>query len=236
MTTIKQRLAGRETVSLINVDHPAPSLVAALAGLGIDAVMFDCEQGLPSMTDVEELSRAAREAGIDALVRVPSAQPWDIERYLLRGVDGLVIPRLDTAAQVAKALDEVRYCTQRTFDAKTIIVQIESVSAVAELDDILAVPGIDAFFIGAVDLAKTMGFKGDYSEPQVVALIGDVIDRIRAVGHNAGMLVTPADVGHWAQRGATMLYGHVNDFIRLGVADWRSRVGTTTGSERGGSS
>jgi 4-hydroxy-2-oxoheptanedioate aldolase len=236
VTTIKQRLARREAVALINIDHPAPSLVASLAGLGIDAVMLDCEQGLPSFSDVEELARAARQAGIGALVRVPSAQPWDIERYLLRGVDGLVIPRLDTATLVAQALEEVRYCRQASFDTTNVIVQIESASAVCELDDILAVPGIDALFIGAVDLSKSMGFRGDYAQPEVLAVIDEVIDRVRAAGRNVGMLVKPADVAHWSGRGVTLLYGHVNDFIRMGAAEWRARASIDSSRDQEGQS
>ncbi|TPG23506.1 HpcH/HpaI aldolase family protein [Variovorax guangxiensis] len=225
MTDFKQRLRIGRTVSLVNADHACAGLVQFVGGLGIDAVMLDCEQGNPSFVDVEDMTRAARLAGVASIVRIPSPEPWTIERYVMRGIDGVVVPRLDTAVQVAKAVADIRYASPRDFARLTVIVQVESASALEELDGFLAVPEVDCFFIGAVDLAKSMGFAGDYSQPEVMDAMDKTIRRIRAQGRSVGFLVKEDDVQVWQAKGVTMLYAHVNDFLRLGARQWRRLSG-----------
>lgn len=221
MNAFKQKLRDRQTCSLVNVDHASPSLVQFLASTGVDAVMFDCEQGNPSFEDVENMSRAARLYNVPAVVRVPSPEPWTIERYVMRGIDGVVVPRLDTAAQAARAVADIRYAAPRNFGATAVLVQVESVSAVRELDGFLAIPEIDCFFIGAVDLAKSMGFEGNYAQPEVVQAIDGVIEKILQADRCIGFLVKEQDVQTWQAKGATMLYTHVNDLIAMGARQWR---------------
>ena len=122
---------------------------------------------------------------------------------------------------------DIRYCAPRNFDDKVVIVQVEAVSAIAELDGFLSVPEVDCFFIGPVDLAKSMGFAGEYSHPAVLAAIDEVIRR--ALDHNrcVGMLVKERDLAAWLSKGVTMLYTHVNDFISLGAREWRQVAGLT---------
>ena len=225
-STFKEKLRSEALSCLINVDHPSAGLTQFVCGLGgIDAIMIDCEQGNPSFEDVEHLTRAARLKGTSAIVRVPSSEPWTIERYMMRDIDGIVVPRLDTAAQARKAVDDIRYAVPREFDKKVVIIQIESASAVAELDAFLAIEEIDCFFIGAVDLSKSMGFEGDYAKPEVAKAIDDVIKRIRDSHRSVGFLVKPHDTAKWASKGANMLYTHVNDFVSMGPREWQASAG-----------
>lgn len=220
MNAFKQKLRNRETASLVNADHASSGLVAFVSTLGIDAIMLDCEQGNISFENIEDMTRAARLSGVSSIVRIPSVEPWTIERYVMRNIDGVVVPRLDTADQVAKAIVDIRYAAPRDFDEKAIIIQVESVSAVAELDDFLAIPEVDCFFIGAVDLAKSMGFSGDYRRPEVMESMVNVIQRITAKGRSVGFLVKEDDLQTWQAHGVTMLYTHVNDFISMGLKQW----------------
>ena len=213
----KQRLLARQRVILMNPDHPSPSLVEFIGQLGVDAVMIDTEQGSPDAERVEEMARAARACGLCALVRLFSPEPWVIERLLFRGVHGIVAPRVDTADQARAVVETVRYCFPMNHAEKTVIVQVETAQAVAELDALLAIEGIDGFFVGPVDLAKSLGHQGNYREATVTTLIGEIIARIAAAGRPAGMLVTAADVAFWVTQGATLLYTHLNEYAALGA-------------------
>lgn len=225
-SSFKNKLRQRETASLVNPDHPSSSLVYFMGSLAIDAVMIDCEQGNPSFEDVEEMARAARLRGVSAIVRIPSVEPWTIERYVMRGIDGLVIPRLDKGEQARRAVQEVRYAAPKDFDSKAIIVQVESASAVEDLDAFLAIDEIDCFFIGVVDLAKSMGFAGDYAAPQVVAAIDGIIARVLDAGRCVGIMVKDHDIERWRAKGVTMLYTHLNDFAAMGAGIWHRLAGT----------
>lgn len=225
MSDFKQKLRRRETVSLVNPDHPSSSLVHFMGSLGVDAVMIDCEQGSPGFEAVEDMTRAARLNGVSAIVRIPSTEPWTIERYMMRNIDGLVIPRLDRGEQARRAVEEVRYCTPKDFERKTIIVQIESATAVADLDAFLAIDEIDCFFIGVVDLAKSLGFRGNYAAPEVTQAIDGAIARILEAGRCVGIMVKDHDIASWQARGVTMLYTHLNDFAAMGAASWKKLAG-----------
>ena len=223
--TFKEKLRLGETVSLINVNHASATLVNIVGKTGVDAIMIDCEQGHYDFKDIEHMTYAARLNGMASIVRVPSAEAWTIERYVMRDIDGVIVPRLDTAAQAVKAVEDIRYASPGTFAQKAVIIQIESVSAVRELDAFLAVPNIDCFFVGAVDLAKSMGFDGDYSQQDVMAAMRAVLAEIRKQGKSAGFMVKESDVGSWREAGANMLYFHLNECFRLGMRDWKTAAG-----------
>ena len=213
----KERLARGHSVVVMNPDHPSASLVEFLARLDVDAVMIDTEQGSPDVETVEDMARAARLVGLCALVRIFSPEPWVIERYLSRGVHGLVVPRLDTARQAVQVIDAVRYCRPKDFDQQVIVVQIESAKAVADLKAFLTIPEIDCYFIGPVDLAKSLGFHGDYNHPDVISVIERAIAQIVAARKCAGMLVTGKDAVAWNRRGVRFHYTHLNEYALLGA-------------------
>ncbi|MBU1442137.1 MAG: 2,4-dihydroxyhept-2-ene-1,7-dioic acid aldolase [Gammaproteobacteria bacterium] len=214
----KRKLQSGQPVSVINVDYANAALVEFLARpeLRLDAVMLDAEQGSPDFESLENMARVARLAGLCVLVRIFSPEPWVIERMLLRGVDGIIVPRLDSAEQARAVVDGVRYCYPKDADDKVIVVQIESAAAHADLDAFLATEGIDAYFIGPVDLSRSMGHQGNYSVAPVQAAIDDILQRTRAAGRAAGTMVKPGDADQWVERGARFLYFHVNDWLQIG--------------------
>ena len=221
----KNKIQRGETVLVINPDHPSPSLVQFMGGLPIDAVWIDCEQGSADVETVENMARAARLAGLVSLVRVFSPEDWVIERFLFRGIDGLVVPRLDTAAQAQAVVDAVRYCFPKTHQEKLVVVQIESKSAIQDLAGFLRVAGIDVYMIGPVDLAKSLGFEGDFRRPEVQQAIDETIGAIRAAGKVAGILVDRDNVRRYVDQGVGFLYVHANDFLAKGAADFADLLG-----------
>ena len=226
---LKAKLARRERLLVVNIDYSNASLVEFLGSNGADVILIDCEQGDTDIGAVPDLVRAAHIAGKPALLRVPSPEPSIIERYLARGIDELVIPRLETTKQVQDAVDAVDYCRPNSRNSTAIIVQIETLSAAQCVRDICSIEAIDALFVGPVDLAKSMGYGADYHAPKVAAEIDRLIDATRLAGRCVGMLVTAEDIRRNAERGVSFLYLHTNDFIRAG-----SMAFTSATSEAGG--
>jgi 4-hydroxy-2-oxoheptanedioate aldolase len=213
----KSRLRRGECVVVVNPDHPSPSLVEFLGRLPVDAVFIDCEQGSADVESVENMARAARLAGLTSLVRLFHGDDWVIERYLGRGIDGIVVPRLETPAQAAKVAAAVDYCCPKDRAEKSLIVQIETKSALDTLDDFLRIDGIDVFFIGPVDLAKSLGHAGDFRVPAVHDAMVDAVRKIRGAGKAAGILVDRTSARDWSARGVQFLYEHANSFLSAGA-------------------
>ncbi len=216
----RRKLREGRPVAVINPDYASPALVEFLAQprLGLDALMLDAEQGSPDFERIEEMARVARLAGLCVLVRIFSPEPWVIERMLLRGVDGLVVPRLDSAVQARAVVDWVRYVfPDRAKEQKLLVVQVESAAAHADLEALLAIPEIDVFFIGPGDLSRSMGEQGDYTSATVQDAIDDILRRAAGAGRIAGTMVKPGDAEQWLARGARFLYFHVNDWLHIGA-------------------
>lgn len=221
---LKTRLRTGAPALVVNVDHPSPSLVEYLCAAGADAVFFDCEQGSPDIESVENMARAARLGGVASIVRLWSREPWMIERMMFRGIDGIVAPRVDDAKTAQEIVDTVRYVFPVNHGQKTVVVQVESLAALRQLDDMLEIDGIDAYFIGPVDLSKSLGHGGRLDVPEVQELVSQTVSRICKAGKRAGMLVNEENVRAVQQGGATFLYCHANDFLRIGMAGFRSRM------------
>jgi 2-keto-3-deoxy-L-rhamnonate aldolase RhmA len=216
----RRKLREGQPLAVINPDYANLALVEFLAQpqLGLDAIMLDAEQGTPDFERIEEMARVARLAGLCVLVRLFSPEPWVIERMLLRGIDGIVVPRLDSAVQARGVVDCVRYVfPDRAKEQKLLVVQVESAAAHADLSALLAIPEIDVFFIGPVDLSRSMGEQGDYSSPAVQSAIDDILCRAAEAGRVAGTMVKPEDAQRWLARGARFLYFHVNDWLQIGA-------------------
>jgi 2-keto-3-deoxy-L-rhamnonate aldolase RhmA len=220
----KQRLAARLPSLVVNVDHPSASLVEFVGRLGVDAVFFDCEQGSPDIETVEHMARAARLAGVASLVRLWSRDAWMIERMLLRGIDGIVVPRVDDEATARAVVEAVRYVLPAAHAKTSVIIQIESAEALRALDGMLSVHGIDAYFLGPVDLSKSLGHGGRIDGPDMTDIIRATLERIAGAGRASGMLVNESTVAAFAAAGACLLYCHANDFLRIGAAIFRASM------------
>lgn len=163
----------------------SPSVVEVYGDVGLDFVWLDFEHAGPSPYDstvFEDLTRAGEVGGIDLLVRLPSGDPPLIRKVLDAGVRTILIPRVETAAEVRTAVEATRYryddaagergvgnSRNSTWgnsapnqieledESVAIGVMIENRTAVNNLESILAVPHLDFIFIGPADLSVSSG-------------------------------------------------------------------------------
>jgi 2-keto-3-deoxy-L-rhamnonate aldolase RhmA len=148
--------------------------LAELTASAADFVWIDLEHGALCARDVAPLAIAARAAGAGCLVRVSADDPA-LGPALDAGVDGVVLPRVETPSQAEAAVERLRYPPRgsRGLAARrasaygldprgepedpVCMVQVESARAVAAAEAIAAVEGVDALVVGCSDLALDMG-------------------------------------------------------------------------------
>ena len=224
---------------------PSPQLVEMLAYAGFDWVLIDCEHGSIGLADVETMAMAADASGITAIARPRSNNPADIQSMMDRGVRGVQIPHVNSRADAERAVAAVKFGpgAARGLAAGTrpdkwglgarmpdfaaaqnamslVCVQIEHQEAVRNIDEILAVDGIDVFFIGPSDLSQSMGFPGNPKAAPVAAAIAATLARIRAAGKVPGMPATADTVAEVVGQGCRYIYNHVPRLLGAGASQF----------------
>jgi 4-hydroxy-2-oxoheptanedioate aldolase len=203
---VKEKLRRGEVVVAVNLGGHNPDIVEHLARLGADVAFVDCERtgiGLDAATD---LIRAARAAGLPAVVRSWSREPEVLVQYLDRKADGIVVPHVESAKETTAIVELVRYACGDAAKDKLVIVQIETRAAVKAVDEMAEVPGVDVFLIGPNDLSYEMTGKRGSRTPEVNAAIEHVSGRLRSAGRAFGLPARVGEITQFRATGATFLY------------------------------
>ena len=240
--TLKARLAARELIVGTFIQTPAASVVEVLALSALDCLCLDAEHGPFDRGSLAVCILAARAGNMETIVRVPSSAPEHILNALDLGATGVMVPHVRSADEARAVVRAAHYGAggrgyagasraagyntlpmathkSNSRERTVVIVQIEDPKAVEEIDAIAQVDGVDALFVGRVDLTVAYG-----AESLDDACVLAAVDRVCAAGvqHNRpiGMyLVRPSDVGHWRAKGATLfLLGSDHSFLLKGAA------------------
>ena len=196
MNKIKQKLAAGKVVTMFNPDFASPRLVEYLAGLGLDVCFIDGERMSYDFERIEEMTRAAHVAGIAAVARPWTHDPGLITRYFDCGIDGIAVPHVEDAAGARRAVEIVRYARPRDYADKIVIIMTETPAAIAKIDEIAAVAGVDVINIGVNDVALALGHPGQPEHPAVAQLVDQAIARILKGGKHAALNV----LSNWEER------------------------------------
>lgn len=214
----RNRIARRGTLSVINPNYASPTLAEFLGKQGFDALFIDCEHGAYSLADVEDMRRAADAVGMLTFVRVETDQPAIIIRYLDRGVDGIIVPHVETPEQARAIVSAVREAELSDKRERIINVLVESTLGIENLAEIVKVEGLTGVFFGAVDLSTSMGLQGQPQHPQV----RDTIDRGTVLVHEAGLMVgvahNMASFDEHVGRGGCYIYLHTQNLLKDAAA------------------
>jgi 2-keto-3-deoxy-L-rhamnonate aldolase RhmA len=225
--SLRHRLSGGERLLMVNAHHVSSGLVARLSELGADTVFLDCEHGSASFEDVRVMAAAARGAGGGGIVRPDSHQRSTMIRCLNCGADGLMVPMVETAAQARAIVETVRYACPADYEDRLVICMIETLEAIANLDEILKVDGVDVLFIGPGDLSQSMGYPpsvplGEERPQPVQDAVAGAVAKIRAAGKIAGTLVFEHEIARWVTAGVQFFYIHSDPFLRMGLNRMRA--------------
>jgi 4-hydroxy-2-oxoheptanedioate aldolase len=246
---LKQLLATGKPAIGTMVQMPSASVVEVLAQAGFDWLVIDAEHGPIDIESVHAMVRATAGTAVTPTVRIPSNLEWLAKRALDVGALGVMVPGVDSAAEAQPAVRAVRYPPQGTRgfgptfaglrwnlagadyasqanDAVTAILQIEHIDAVARIDEILAVPGVDVALIGPFDLSGSMGLLGQVGHPDVQAAIARVLKAAQKANVAAGIFgVGPDDINRYIAQGfRAMLLGVDVAFLTAGAKSALSQV------------
>jgi len=98
-----------------------------------------------------------------------------------------------------------------------VIVHIEDVKAVENLDALLAVEGIDVYFLGPTDLSNSLGIPGQSKDPKVIGLVEDSIKQIVGAGKIAGCITADVEIARrYTELGALYIASHAISFMASG--------------------
>lgn len=203
---LKSRLKAGEQTYGVWMSVESPIVTELLSALGFDWFVFDTEHNPIDIYQVQTLMQAMRGNQTTPLVRVVWNDLVPIKRALDVGAYGVVVPWVNTRQEAEMAVKACRYaprglrgCGPRRaamFDSEylktadeelLVIAQIETKTAVENIDEILSVDGIDVSYIGPADLSASFGHLGNMSHPEVQHAIDQVFDASEAAGVATGV-------------------------------------------------
>ena len=261
---LREALKNGDRVYGTLIVSPSPVWPSTVRGAGLDYVFIDTEHVPLDRLVLSGMCQAYRELGLPPIVRIPSPDPFEACKVLDGGAVGVIAPYVESVEQVkrlvgatklrplkgerlTKALEDIntlepelqRYLEERNVD-NVLIVNIESVPAMENLDDILQVPGLDAVLIGPHDLSCSLGIPEQYRDPRFDEAIRTIIRKARANNVGVGNHFSDGlDLEiEWCKAGQNMIL-HAGDIslfgqaIRRDIAEIRSALGEGDSQESG---
>lgn len=222
----------------VKIAHPA--VIRILAALpSVSTLILDGEHGAFSDGELETLCALTRAFQKKTVVRVPDANPVTIARTLDRGADGIMIPRVETIAQVKRAVQafQIPPDGNRGWDPTVAadnygasnkdwtraayprcLVQIETRSALEKATELARVRGVTDLFVGPADLSRALGSRGEIYTPQVKSAMEQLPSRVRGTTVTLGAFVDSPERAQWAFQHGYRFLAVVPDTILLARA------------------
>ena len=209
ITQFRAKLAADEPVHGVWITMEAPSLSEAAVAMGIDYLVIDAEHGHLDWNEIAAHLRTAVRSGTVVLVRIAEDNVGLIKRALDCGADGVVVPRVETAAQLGQIVALASFpprgirgigaeratawgqCfSEHVHEAAThtlVVPLVETVEGARNLPEMLAVPGVELFHFGPADHSASAGFPGRWEGPGVAQEILAGLALVRQAGKHAGI-------------------------------------------------
>ena len=234
--TFRERLMDGDTVvgTFQILDSPMVSEIVGVSGM--DFTILDQEHGPLTAESSVGMCAAAQQAGAAPIVRVRNNTESEIQRALDIGAAGVEIPQIETRSDAEAAVEHARFdpmgarglspyvraggytggdeYTAEQNERVTVIVHIEGERGVENLDEILAVEGIDVLFLGPYDISQSIGIPGQVRDERVEELMQEVCDRADEVGKVVGTFADDAEMANqWIEAGAQYIAMSVDGSI-----------------------
>ncbi|MDW3223998.1 MAG: HpcH/HpaI aldolase/citrate lyase family protein [Paracoccaceae bacterium] len=215
LNTFKKALLGGETLFGCWMSMAESYTAEILSGAGFDWLLIDGEHSPNDIRSIRDQVVALKGSNSHPVVRVPVGETWIIKQVLDVGLQTVLVPMVETADQARELVRACHYPPNGTRgvgyavgrvsnfgqmenygptanEQICLLVQVENKTGLDNLDEILAVDGIDGVFIGPADLSASLGYLGQSMHPDMQATIMAALRKIDASGKAAGIL-TPDD-------------------------------------------
>lgn len=208
----------------------SPIATEISAGSGLDLLLIDGEHSANTLETIQLQLQVAAAFPVCPLVRVPFGDAVIIKQVLDLGAQNLIVPMVESAQQAEALVRAMQYPPQGVRgvgsalarssrwnrvegylangnDSVSLTVQIESANAVEHAEEILAVDGVDAVFVGPADLSASLGLLGQQGHPDVLAAVERVLAAATAAGKPAGVnAFDPVVAEHYLEHGASFVF------------------------------
>lgn len=212
---------------------PSPVTAELAARAGADYVVVDQQHGAVGPGEMLAMLQAVQGAGVPALVRVGSHDPWVIGHALDLGAEGVIVPLVDDPEEAADAVASCRYAPdgRRSWgrvrgdagDEPLVLAMIETRAGLESVEGIVATPGLDGVYIGPSDLS--LGLGGHPARRLEHPAVLDAIAAVRSAAEAAGALcglhcLDAADAARFSREGFPMVTaGGDAGFLRAALED-----------------
>ena len=185
-----------------------PQVTEMLTMSGVDFIGIDIEHSTISQEQSQRIIAACHDKGISCLPRIATHNQEAIKRLLDSGADGIIVPTVGTPEQVEKLIEWMKYpplgkrgygiaraqgyghdfeeYTSQWNDSSSLIIQIESISAVDNIEQLLRFDEVDGAMIGPYDISGSLGIPGQIEHEQVRNAGQVVVDACRKFGKACG--------------------------------------------------
>ena len=222
----KAKVARGELCVGTSITFTDPAISELVGDAGYDFTWIDMEHCPIDIATALGHVMAVRGTGAAPFIRVPTGDPVIIKPVLELHPAAIIAPQVQSVDDVERVVAACKYppvgirgfgprrgrqfggqpYPEYLIDADEqimVIVQIEHIDAVTDLDEILAVEGLDGLCVGFNDLAGSMGLSGKVTDPRVVAVTEEVIDKTRQSDKTIGISMgyDREAVAHWLARG-----------------------------------
>jgi 2-keto-3-deoxy-L-rhamnonate aldolase RhmA len=246
---VKEKLARDEVVASMTVRLVRGIEIARIAHTaGFDTFYVDMQHSSFSLESCGQICMAALQVGIAPFVRVSANTPDHISRVLDAGALGIIAPHIESAQAAREVVRAAKFpplgersnagplahLHYRSFstaevalnDATMIIVQLESAAALARIEEIVSVDGVDMVLIGLNDLLADWGIPGQYDDPRVREAYAKTIAACRSRGKHCGVggLATRPDLAaEFVRMGARYVSTGTDLAFLLGACTLRAK-------------
>ena len=205
---LKDSLRNREKLFGAWVSYAEPSITETFAKAGFDFLAIDMEHSTITLPQAQRIIAASQFYNVPCLPR-PVSHSNDFFKPLLEsGSDGLLVQMVNTTDEVEKIINYLKYppIGKRSYgvnraqeygfefnnyitnwnDESTLIIQVESIEAVNNIDNLLSFDQIDGVMIGPYDISGSLGVPGETNHPKVIEASKKVINSCKKYGKSCG--------------------------------------------------